>query len=252
MRRYLLILTIRPTNHCYSQDSHSEVDVISLDSEMILQNAKRVSELNESELERRAIVVTENFAGINPLFEAFYIRSVLYSASRAREAFERFTALQTSDDTAQNQVSLIHEALGHAAALSRFFWPSNIGGRRMKALKSLKEARAKKMREAFSLTDDSPLKNRTLRDCLEHFDERLDEYLLKNHGGYFFPDAIIGDAELADDAIGHIFKLVDPNSSCFVLLGEKYFFEGIKKEVYRIYESARQMDENGCRLRQCE
>jgi len=67
---------------------------------------------------------------------------------------------------------------------------------------------------------------------------------------YFFPDAMIGEATLADDPSGHIFKLVDPTSSCFVLLGEKHFFEGIRKEVFRIYDRARKFDSNGCKLPQ--
>jgi hypothetical protein len=205
-------------------------------------------DISKDELHRRAILITERYSGIHPPNEAFYIRSVIYSAGRAREAFERFTVARADGDTHEIQVTAIHEALGHAGSLSRFFWPSGLGGRRIRALKRLKTARAKKLREAFGLTDDSPLKDRRLRDFLEHFDERLDEYLLRNDAGYFFTDAMIGDAELTDDHAGHIFKLVDPRSSCFVLLGEKHFFQGIQKEVYRIYDLALQMDRSGCRL----
>ena len=104
------------------------------------------------------------------------------------------------------------------------------------------------MRQAFDLSDDSPLKNRGLRDLLEHFDERLDQYLLRNDSGYFFPDAMIGDSALSDDKSGHLFKLVDRNSSCFVLLGEKHFFDGILTEVNKIYDRAREFDSNGRRL----
>jgi hypothetical protein len=203
--------------------------------------------VGKEELDRRAILITEQYAGIHPPYETFYIRSVIYSAGRAREAFERFTVAKAAGDTNENQVSAIHEALGHAGSLSRFFWPSGLGGRGK--LKGLKTARAKKLREAFGLTDNSPLKDRRLRDFLEHFDERLDEYLLRNDAGYFFPDAMIGEVELADERAGHIFKLVDPRSSCFVLLGEKHFFQGIQTEVYSIYDLAVEMDKSGCRLR---
>jgi hypothetical protein len=143
---------------------------------------------------------------------------------------------------------LIHEALGHAASLSRFFWPSRLGGSKKKVLASLKDARAGRLRESFELAEDSPLKNRKLRDFLEHFDERLDQYLLRNDAGYFFPDAMMGEATLADDPDGHVFKLVDPALLCFVLLGEKHFFEGIRKEVFRIYDLAHEFDGNGCKL----
>jgi hypothetical protein len=215
---------------------------------LISLNAKRKDELSEAELNRRATLLISKFAGINPQTEAFYIRSILYSASRACNAFERFAEAHSTAGEAQDQVSLIHEALGHSASLSRFFWPSKLGGRKTRVLTSLKEARAERLRQSFELAESSPLKNRKLRDFLEHFDERLDQYLLRNDDGYFFPDAMIGEATLADDPSGHIFKLVDPTSSCFVLLGEKHFFEGIRKEVFRIYARAREFDSNGCKL----
>jgi hypothetical protein len=207
------------------------------------------SDISKDELDRRAILIAERYSGINPPCEAFYIWSVMYSAGRAREAFERFAVARAVGDTNENQVSTIHEALGHAGSLSRFFWPSEVGGQRIKALKVLKTARAKNLREAFGLTDDSPLRDRRLRDFLEHFDERLDEYLLRNDAGHFFPSAMVGDQELADDPGGHIFKLVDPTASCFILLGVKHFFGEIRKEVYRIYELALEMDSAGCKLR---
>jgi hypothetical protein len=215
---------------------------------LIAMNAKRKDQSTEAELSRRATLLINKFTGINPSTEAFYIRSILYSASRARSAFERFAETHSKGGEAQDQVSLVHEALGHSASLSWFFWPSRLGGRKTQVLNSLKEARAARLRQSFELDDDSALKNRKLRDFLEHFDERLDQYFLRNDSGYFFPDAMIGEATLADDPSGHIFKLVDPTSSCFVLLGEKHFFEGIRKEVFRIYDRAHEFDSNGCKL----
>lgn len=206
------------------------------------------SNISKDELDRRAILIAERYSGINPPCEAFYIWSVMYSAGRSREAFERFAIARAVGDNDDSQVSAVHEALGHAGSLSRFFWPSGVGGRRIETLKALKLARAKTLRDAFGLTDDSPLKDRRLRDFLEHFDERLDEYLLRNDAGYFFPSAMIGDQELADDPVGHIFKLVDPKTSCFVLLGVKHYFAEVRKEVYRIYELAGKMDKLGCKL----
>jgi hypothetical protein len=217
-------------------------------SDRVSLNVKPKGELTEAELDRRATLLTNKFAGINPPSEAFYIRSILYSASRARNAFERFAEVRSTAVQDQDQVSLIHEALGHAASLSRFFWPSKLGGRKTKVLTSLKEARAARLRQSFELGENSHLKNRKLRDFLEHFDERLDQYLLRNDSGYFFPDAMIGEATLADDPSGHIFKLVDPTALCFVLLGEKHFFEGIREEVFRIYDRAREFDSKGCKL----
>ena len=58
------------------------------------------------------------------------------------------------------------------------------------------------------MSDNSSLKGRNLRNALEHFDERLDLFLLEDDTGIFFPSAIIGGHELADEPTPRIFKLV--------------------------------------------
>jgi hypothetical protein len=201
-----------------------------------------------ADMDRRASLVVEQFDGIYAPYEAFYIRSIMYSSGRARDAFVRFEVARAVRNGADNQVSAVHEALGHAASLSRFFWPSGAGGSASPALKRLKQARGAKLRTAFEVRHDSPLRSRRLRDGLEHFDERLDSFVLTVDAGYFFPDPLVGDSELADEPAGHIFKLLDPERSSFVLLGQKYEFGVLRQEVERIHERARGMDENGGRL----
>jgi hypothetical protein len=112
----------------------------------------------------------------------------------------------------------------------------------------LAKARGQKLRNAFSIGDASPLRHRKLRNAFEHFDEDLDNFLLKDPVGYFFPSAMVDDHRLADDELGNIFKLVDPSSGVCVLLGEKYEFGRIREEVQRVLCEARTMDANGCRL----
>lgn len=197
---------------------------------------------------RRAALIADEWGGIYPLHEAFYIHSIIYSASRAGDAFQRFDIARAVNDTEENQVSAVQEALGHAGALSRFFWPSGLRAGAAQPLKRLRAARATKLRAAFNLTDESPLRDRNLRDSLEHFDERLDSYLLTNDAGYFFPLARIGRAELATQETAHIFKLVDPATSSFVCLGMWYDFGLLRREVARVHELAVAMDEVGGRL----
>lgn len=203
--------------------------------------------MNDEELDRRAGIIVEKFDGIHPPFEAFYIHSILYSAGRSSEAFQRFDVANSLNDTQAFQVSSVHEALGHAGALSRFFWPS-LYKKESKTQRQLKLARGSKLRRAFALTDRSVLRKRELRDFLEHFDERLDRFLLHHDSGYFLPSAQIGDSTLADEPESHIFKLVDPGAACFVLLGEKHYYADLRKEVERIHQLAIEMDENGCKL----
>jgi hypothetical protein len=190
-----------------------------------------------SELERRTELVVAEYGGIVPYCETFYIHSIIYSADLANKAFRRFRRACRNNASKTVVVSAVHEALGHAASLSRFFWPSRDG--------KIAKARAGKLRLAFALDESSPLRNRHLRDSLEHFDERLDRFLLKNDDGYFFPTPLVGNHALADDASGRIFKLVDPTGCHFVVLNEKYCFEALPSEVQRVLALAQRMSHNG-------
>ncbi|UYO46327.1 hypothetical protein KQX63_10070 [Rhodopseudomonas palustris] len=75
----------------------------------------------------------------------------------------------------------------------------------------------------------------------EHFDERLDEYLLGDIAGYILPSPMVEDSDLADEAISHVFRLVDPKTKTFVLLGKKYPFGPMHDEITRIAELSRAM-----------
>jgi hypothetical protein len=203
--------------------------------------------VDNAELDRRATLIVDTCGGIHPPYEAFYIHSILYSSSRALDAFQRFSVARRLNDEPGTQVSCVHEALGHAAALSRFFWPSGLG-KASKAARTLRARRASKLRAAFKLTSASPLKDRRLRDSLEHFDERLDRYLLENDAGAFFPEALIGDSRIASDPSGHVFKLVDPVKHHFVCMGEVFYYGDLEAEVTRVHEMAQGMSASGSRL----
>lgn len=187
--------------------------------------------IDEAELARRAGIVVE-MGGVVPYCVAFYNVSIRYCVTRAHHSFRRYEDSRVSEEVDEIQVSYVHEALEHAAALSRFFWPSGLGNRN---LNKLRKARARMLREQHKLNGRSPLKNRKLRDSLEHFDERLDEYCLTQDAGYFFPSAMIGNSNLADDPTGNIFRLVDPQKKIFVVMGEKYEFGPIQTEIERLH-----------------
>jgi len=192
---------------------------------------------SKEEIKSRAEKLS-SLGGIQPHAEVFYIYSILYSSDRCLEAFKRYDQMKIGNDSASVLISTVQEAIAHAAALSRFFWPSEIGGKNTNEMGKLKRQRAEKLREKFDLNDTSVLKNRNLRNAWEHFDEKLDYYLLQNEAGYFFPTPLIDDHTLADDPVGKIFKLLDPVNECFVLLNEKYFYNSIREEVQKIYNKA--------------
>lgn len=190
------------------------------------------------ELEQRALKTAEECEGIQPMHTPFYTLSISYSAERAIAAFDLYEYLLEHGADPAALISAVQEAVGHAGSLSRYFWPSPTGKRNNQH--DMKLARGKKLREMYEITDDSPLANRELRNAWEHFDEKLDAYVLSNDAGYFFPTPIIDSHTLADDPAGKIFKLLDPETHCLVLLGKKFFFKPIRNEVENIFTRAAQ------------
>jgi len=184
----------------------------------------------------------EEHRGIYPVFEIFYLQSILYTADRSAHAFRNFDEAVSQQLAPDFIFAAVQEALTHAGALSRFFWPMKANNNK------LAFGRGARLRQAFELDDASPLKRRQLRNAFEHFDEDLDQFFLEDRAGYFFPSPIIGDHHLADDELGRIFKLVDPSGVICVLLGNKFEFRPIQAEVERVLVAAIQKYSAGGRL----
>ncbi|MBL0402351.1 hypothetical protein JKG68_00035 [Microvirga aerilata] len=192
--------------------------------------------LSNEEINERRKFVASQYSGILPQYEAFYIHSVMYAADCSANAFERYKIAVEEYESPTIIVAIVQEALTHAAALSRFFWPilSKKGD-------PLREARGAALRGAFGLDERCPLYSRSLRNAIEHYDERLDSFLLVDRVGSFFPTPLVNTHKLADDVIRHIFKMVDPDEEIFVLFGEKYELSPIRDAVFDVYEKCAKM-----------
>lgn len=182
---------------------------------------------------------TEKEGGILPMFEVFYLESVKYAAERANAAFERFDDALVRGNCKGLVVANIQEALTHIGELSRIFWPSRDSG--------IHGLRAERLRLAFSLDDTSPLKNRSLRDALEHFDERLDNYLGEFPVGQLITDPVVGPIDQVRPPM-RIFRMVDPTKSTFVVLDEQYEFGSLRDSAKVIQDLAEEKLKNGGRL----
>lgn len=66
-------------------------------------------------------------------------------------------------------LDLFENIILNAGAISRFFWPSSRD--------EYHKDRGKKLREVYHVCDSNILRNRDMRNLIEHFDENLDENL---------------------------------------------------------------------------
>jgi hypothetical protein len=188
--------------------------------------------------------IAKEYGGILPYHEIFYIRSIKFAAGRALAAFERFReclkVLNTQGDT-EEVVFTLQEALGHSAAVSRFFWPVSDD--------KLALARSKNLRAAFALDEDDPLfRVRLVRNRVEHFDERLDRFCSRDPVGQIF-DLVVTDHGLVDQEVTHVLRLVDAEAQIIVLFGTKFSYVGLEESIVRILTQSRKMDREGGRIR---
>jgi hypothetical protein len=196
--------------------------------------------MDKVEIERRKRVVIDEWDGIYPIYEAFYIHSIIYSAERAELAFRRYDS-SLSVKPHGYVFACLQEALTHAGGLSKFFWPTAQGG-------ELARTRAKKLRNSFAVEESSPLRQRGLRNALEHYDERLDVFLLEDLAGEFFPSPIIAESVPQNSHPQFYFKRVNRSAKTCTIMGEHFAFEDIRFEVNRILALATKFDSDGGRL----
>lgn len=116
----------------------------------------------------------------------------------------------------------LHSFLTHAACISKLFWPP-----RQKS-----EARGVFLRELLSVKKEtSPgLSNRSLRNSLDHFDERLDEALAKGQGK-LFADSNIGPVGAIALGTELVFRHYDPTSRIYTFREQDFDLGQICKEV---------------------
>ena len=168
----------------------------------------------------------------------FYEVSVEEEARLAVNSFMAFGDCISDKAHEAEAAAFLHDALTHCAAISRYFWPPRSAGK-------FRKQRSEILRKRYAVTEQSPLFDRELRNALEHFDDRLDEWILNGPVGPIIASPILGDHQIVDDGFGHVFKLIDPENEVYVVLGKKFEFGPLGREVARILTPGLDGQESG-------
>lgn len=185
--------------------------------------------------------------GIWPPYEAFYIESMLFSTRSAISAVEAANFCLDRCDEWEDDPEMksrdedmildeIQNLINCGAALSRYFWPSGKS--------RINRRRARHLRDALAMTDESPLKNRDLRNHLEHFDERLDTLVKDGVVGQIFPK-FVGNAPRASEVPHFIFRAYYVDPPIFEVLGNRYEIAPLLSEIQRVHFLLLDFSENG-------
>ena len=154
---------------------------------------------------------------MRPSFERAYLRELLIQAEYALLGVQRMNELLQQDAP----VLFFREAQGvlsHAAAISRLLWPPRNKDERART-------RGEHLRSVLQVPDDHALQARTLRDHLEHFDERLDQWTQETTHGTIV-DLCIGPASSfvggASVGRGDFLRVYEPDRNVFTFRGDEF------------------------------
>lgn len=173
-------------------------------------------------------------------------------AQLASVALYAALARQIADGTPEIFRSL-HSLLTHTSNISKLLWPA-LPQRKKDELEEAYETRcsnipklqrAKVLRAALRLPSDShPLKSRTLRDNLEHFDEKLDKWMRERDPRAlgFVQDnvGVRGAIQINDMDDSDFWRWYDPATHTMWFRGESY---NIKSLVTAVEELRQQVEE---------
>ncbi len=116
---------------------------------------------------------------MNPRIETVYLGELLNECENAIAAVRRMNAiLAKSDEPAREFFREATDFLQHAACASRLLWPAPWGNA---AQRARAEDRGKHLRDSLGVDSAHLLSNRDLRNHLEHYDERIDEWAATSH-----------------------------------------------------------------------
>ncbi|URL57019.1 hypothetical protein IM816_10115 [Luteibacter flocculans] len=182
---------------------------------------------------------------IHPPHQAFYIQSMLFNTTSAVQSLGLFNAmLATAQKNSPEDpygalygtrfLAELQNMIVHAGALSRYLWAANPNHR----------WRGAELRGALQITDENPLRDRDLRNSVEHFDEKLDDYLAEDIVGEIFPE-YIGPTPTPNGVPTHIFRAYYVDTARFQLLDKIYDIEPIVAEVAQVHSKLLNMDKAG-------
>lgn len=132
------------------------------------------------------------------------------------------------------------QVLAHqAAALSRYLWPAR--------QTEPHDVRARRLREGLCISPESPLKNRELRNTLEHFDEHLDEFCGELAAGMIYP-TYVGPMPEASEVPTYRFRAYYTDSGVFEILGHRWELQPVLDELVEMHQRLMRCAEAGGRL----
>lgn len=184
--------------------------------------------------------------GIWPPYEAFYLQAILFHTHSVILSREYLDSLE--DDHSNLEVmDFFQTVVLHAASISRYFWPTSWRQKTEKNGLLIRQRRAAKLRDFYKVDENSALYSRNLRNDIEHFDERIDEFVTKFMGGRILPE-FVGSYEGVEGSNYFPMRGYDPETGELYMFENSTTIEPLLEELARIHELTVAALEKGARI----
>ncbi|MGD9719759.1 MAG: hypothetical protein AB7O59_00905 [Pirellulales bacterium] len=122
----------------------------------------------------------------------------------------------------------VQSLLVFSGNVSKLFWPPD----------PKYKARGVQLRASLGVEDDNALNDRKLRNCFEHFDEHLEEWL-KEHEGKGLVDHCIANRNVLTSIKPEIYRrLYEPETYSVIFIGEQFPLRPIEEALWKVVKKA--------------
>ncbi len=131
----------------------------------------------------------------------------------------------------------IHSFLTHASNISKILWPtppkkgSSETKTQYEQRKQTTIQRGKELRQELGLPEKHILTNRRLRNHLEHFDERIDDWAEHSENKNFVQDTIGSESAIVGPTPTDRMRWFDPSNGTFLFRGETFSLQDIATAI---------------------
>jgi tryptophanyl-tRNA synthetase len=170
-----------------------------------------------------------------------YLEQIETYASKALSAIQRFSALNNKmsadlESSAMPEIKVNHLFdeldlfVSNTAMVSKTLWPLS--------RTPFARKRGETLRKILKVSDSSPIRSRSLRDSIEHFDERLDNWTQHQTSNGSLAQYVMGPnlTQMFGGGIplSSIFSGLDTQTGTYVLMGEEYVIQPMVNGVMEL------------------
>lgn len=176
-----------------------------------------------------------------------YLRELVQQASAGIMAAQA-TRMAALGAAVAGDVFVNARAVANAAAMiSKVLWPgqmrkaSSEDKQQFERRKQLSEVRGPALREALGVSNNSPLKNRAVRDAIEHFDERLDRRLSSPNRNIILNSlGPLNMIHIEGETEPFYLHHYDPETTKYTILGDSMSIAEVENAFIHLFNAAMQ------------